>query len=118
MAENSEPPERVHLFSVSASIRTAAAMVGSLLAGALPALALTLADTIAASRATQVGIEGAVASILLAAGGFLGARMMAGGDFQTPFLNMAACYLASTLLFFTFFRGLDRPSAETEPFSA
>ncbi|MFQ5944829.1 MAG: MFS transporter [Anaerolineae bacterium] len=303
MAENTEPPERVHLFSVSASARTAAAMVGSLLAGALPALALTLADTIAAyraasfigivlwflslipalllrerprfeadhpstvpagsplrrlmglgnirhprrvaqlvltgallsagagftiplfnvffheglhahelaiggtfaagsaalalasllapflaerlgkvpsvfttrlasvpfilliaaspelsqnafevgltvagfafiarttlmnmsapveeafameildprERATQVGIEGAVASILLAAGGFLGARMMAGGDFQTPFLIMAACYLASTLLFFTFFRGLDRPSAETEPFSA
>ena len=38
MAENSEPPERVHLFSVSGGIRVLAAMVGSAVAGAIPVL--------------------------------------------------------------------------------
>ncbi|MGQ0850119.1 MAG: MFS transporter, partial [Actinomycetota bacterium] len=36
MAENSEPPERIHLFSVGAGFRTLAAMAGALVAGFLP----------------------------------------------------------------------------------
>ncbi len=37
MAENSEPEERIHLFSVGSGIRTLAAMAGALIAGLFPA---------------------------------------------------------------------------------
>jgi len=37
MAENSEPEERIHLFSVGSGIRTLAAMAGALVAGLFPA---------------------------------------------------------------------------------
>ena len=36
MAENSEPSERIHLFSVAGSFRTLSAMAGALIAGLLP----------------------------------------------------------------------------------
>ncbi|MDP6071606.1 MAG: MFS transporter [SAR202 cluster bacterium] len=38
MAENSQPSERVHLFSVAGSFRTMSAMAGALMAGLLPLL--------------------------------------------------------------------------------
>lgn len=38
MAENSRPPERIHLFAVSGSFRTLSAMAGALIAGLLPML--------------------------------------------------------------------------------
>jgi MFS family permease len=52
MAENSEPPERVHLFSVAYGLRTLSAMVGSLLGGFVPVLAASLADKITLYRAS------------------------------------------------------------------
>ncbi|HHZ74149.1 MAG TPA: MFS transporter [Candidatus Poseidoniales archaeon] len=60
MAENSEPKERIHLFSVGTGFRTLAAMFGALIAGFLP---LMLVDdgmsTIEAYRlAVHVGIAG------------------------------------------------------------
>ncbi len=50
MAENSEPPERVHLFSVADGLRTMSAMVGSLLGGFVPLLAAGLADKVTLYR--------------------------------------------------------------------
>lgn len=55
-------------------------------------------------RATMVGIETAAASVLRAATSFLGSTWMAQGDFQSPFILAAACYLAATALFWLFFR--------------
>jgi MFS family permease len=52
MAENSEPAERVHLFSVADGLRTLSAMVGSLLGGFVPLLAAGLADKITLYRAS------------------------------------------------------------------
>jgi MFS family permease len=52
MAENSEPRERVHLFSVSDGLRTLSAMVGSLLGGFVPLLAASLADKVTLYRAS------------------------------------------------------------------
>lgn len=52
MAENSEPRERVHLFSVAAGLRTFSAMVGSLLGGFVPILAASLADKVTLYRAS------------------------------------------------------------------
>jgi MFS family permease len=52
MAENSEPRERVHLFSVATGLRTFSAMVGSLLGGFVPLLAASLADKVTLYRAS------------------------------------------------------------------
>lgn len=52
MAENSEPRERVHLFSVSDGLRTLSAMVGSLLGGFVPLMAASLADKVTLYRAS------------------------------------------------------------------
>ena len=66
-------------------------------------------------RATMVGLESAAGSLLRAAASVMGAVWMAGGDFQTPFLLAAACYLASTALFWIFFRRLDpQPRSELQ----
>ncbi len=57
MVENSEPPERVHLFSVATGLRTGSAMVGSLVAGFVPMLAMHLADSVSLYRAaTLIGL--------------------------------------------------------------
>jgi MFS family permease len=57
MAENSEAPERVHLFSVAEGLRTGSAMIGSLIAGFVPLLAADLADKITLYRvATLIGL--------------------------------------------------------------
>ena len=67
-------------------------------------------------RATTVGLESAGASLLRAGTSFLGATWMAGGDSQSPFLLAAICYIASTILFWIFFRdaepGVARAVAE------
>jgi MFS family permease len=57
MAENSENYERVHLFSVSDGTRTAAAMIGSALAGLVPFLFM------GADAASKIGLYRAVAYI-------------------------------------------------------
>ena len=63
MAENSEPQERVHLFSVAASIRTLAALGGALLGGFAPGLLSP--DKIEAYRtATFIGIGGWCLSLI------------------------------------------------------
>ncbi len=59
-------------------------------------------------RATATGLEATLGRIMTAVGGFLGAQLMAMGDFRTPFFVMAALYLGGTLLFWAFFRGMER----------
>ncbi len=65
MAENSRPAERVHLFSVAASLRTFSAMTGALLAGAAPLLLADRLGTIEAYRlAVYAGLALWFASLL------------------------------------------------------
>ena len=42
---------------------------------------------------------------LAAVGAYLGASLMAGGDYRTPFIAMAVAYLISTYLFLRWFKG-------------
>jgi hypothetical protein len=55
-------------------------------------------------RATYIGVESTITSTLRAFAGLLGASLMARGDFQTPFLIMAALTLGATVLYYLFFR--------------
>ncbi len=57
-------------------------------------------------RATFTGISALIGSALAAAGGWYGARLMASGDFQIPFVTMAVLYTASTWLFLRWFGGV------------
>jgi MFS family permease len=56
-------------------------------------------------RATFTGIDAMFWSGSAALGGFMGARLMNGGDFRTPFVVMAVLYLISTWLFLRWFGG-------------
>ena len=56
-------------------------------------------------RATYVGISSMFSSGLAALGAYLGASLMAGGDYRTPFIAMAVAYLISTYLFLRWFKG-------------
>ena len=56
-------------------------------------------------RATFTGIAAMFFSGSAAIGGFMGARLMNGGDFRTPFVVMAVLYLISTWLFLRWFGG-------------
>ncbi|PXY70903.1 MAG: hypothetical protein CXX83_01695 [Methanobacteriota archaeon] len=66
MAENSEPKERIHLFSVGTGFRTLAAMFGALIAGYLPLMLVGDGmSTIDAYRlAVHVGIGGWFLSLI------------------------------------------------------
>lgn len=67
MAENSEPAERIHLFSVGGGVRTIAAMLGALVAGFFPAWLQTVTslDRLDAFRwATYIGIVWWFASLI------------------------------------------------------
>ncbi|MCP4420964.1 MAG: MFS transporter [Chloroflexi bacterium] len=67
MAENSEDYERVHLFSVSSGTRTAAAIIGSSLAGLVPLLFLDADATAKVSlyrTVAYIGIGGWFASLI------------------------------------------------------
>lgn len=66
-------------------------------------------------RATMVGARAALGQALGAVGAFAGARLMAGGDYTTPFLVMAALYAASGVLFWMWFRPLERSITTLEP---
>lgn len=55
-------------------------------------------------RATLAGLDAASYSGLTAAGAFIGSRLMAAGDYVTPFVAMAALYVLSTAIFWVFFR--------------
>jgi hypothetical protein len=64
----------------------------------------------------MVGIETATGSVLRAATTFLGSTWMAGGDFRSPFIVAAGCYMAATALFWLFFRRAEaRPVAALQP---
>ena len=65
-------------------------------------------------RGTMVGLRSAAQQTLSGLGAFLGARLMAGGDYVTPFLVMAATYAASAVLFWLWFRPVER-GAQTTP---
>lgn len=55
-------------------------------------------------RGTATGLQMTGSGIAGALGSYLGSRMMAAGDYHTPFGAMAALYLLSTGLFWIFFR--------------
>jgi MFS family permease len=55
MAENSEPRERVHLFSVGRALSTSVGVVGSLIAASHPALVAWVGDNLAAYRLATLG---------------------------------------------------------------
>jgi predicted MFS family arabinose efflux permease len=59
-------------------------------------------------RATMVGLRSTVSQILSGGGAFLGARLMAGGDYVTPFVIMATLYAAGAIAFWVWFRPLER----------
>jgi len=55
-------------------------------------------------RATVTGMESTLGRILAAVAGFVGASLMAWGDFRTPFFLMTFFFLISTILFWLLFR--------------
>lgn len=57
----------------------------------------------AGERGTQVGIEQAFFAGASGVTSYIGAQMMNAGDFQTPFLLMAASYTFASVLFWRFF---------------
>ena len=59
-------------------------------------------------RGTMVGLRSAAGQTLSGLGAFAGARLMAAGDFVTPFVLMAGLYGASSVLFWLWFRPLER----------
>lgn len=59
-------------------------------------------------RGTMVGLRSMAQQILSGTGAFLGARLMAGGDYVTPFVVMATLYAGSAVLFWVWFRPLER----------
>ena len=61
-------------------------------------------------RATFTGIDAMFWSGSAALGGYVGARMMNGGDFRTPFIVMAVLYLLSTWLFLRWFGSRSEPT--------
>jgi MFS family permease len=68
----------------------------------------------ARERATGTGIEIAVGSAVSAIAIFVSSRIMDSGDFATPFLIMATFYLASTLIYWRYFRPIEVESLEQE----
>jgi MFS family permease len=63
-------------------------------------------------RATFVGFRSALSQILSGGGAFIGSRLMAGGDYVTPFALMATLYAMSAIAFWVWFRPLERRVAE------
>ena len=59
-------------------------------------------------RATSTGIEIAVGAAVSAGAVWLGARLLASGDYTTPFIIMATFYLVATLIYWRVFRPLER----------
>jgi predicted MFS family arabinose efflux permease len=64
-----------------------------------------------AERGTMVGLRSAVGQTVSGIGSFLGARLMAGGDFVTPFALMATLYAVSAIAFWVWFRPLEEAPA-------
>jgi len=62
-------------------------------------------------RGTMVGLRSAAAQTLSGLGAFIGSRLMAGGDYGTPFVVMATLYGLSAVLFWIWFRPIERGAA-------
>jgi MFS family permease len=61
-------------------------------------------------RATVTGMQSTVGRVLAAGAGFLGATLMALGDFRTPFFLMTFFFLISTVMFWVLFRPYEKES--------
>ncbi len=61
----------------------------------------------ARERATNTGIEIAVGGAMSAIAIWIGSRLLDSGDFTTPFLIMAGCYVISTMIYRDAFRSLE-----------
>jgi MFS family permease len=59
-------------------------------------------------RATMVGLRSTVGQTLGGVGAFIGSRLMAGGDYVTPFMIMASLYATAAIAFWVWFRPLER----------
>lgn len=66
-----------------------------------------------AERGTATGLQFLFGNALNAGAGYLGAGMMAHGDYRTPFFLMAGLYLVGTLLFWRFFGMADTAVGQT-----
>jgi predicted MFS family arabinose efflux permease len=66
-------------------------------------------------RGTMVGLRSTAQQILSGLGAFAGSRLMAGGDYATPFVVMASLYGASAVLFWYWFRPLERAALPPAP---
>ena len=64
--------------------------------------------------ATSTGIEIAVGGAVSAFAVFVGSRLLASGDFATPFVIMAGAYLVSTIIYWRMFRPLEVSEAEVK----
>ena len=69
-------------------------------------------------RGTMVGLRSTAQQTLSGAGAFLGSRLMAGGDFVTPFVVMATLYGVSAVLFWIWFRPVERVVSIAAPVGA
>jgi hypothetical protein len=63
-------------------------------------------------RATFVGLSRFFGASLAAIAGYVGAYLMARGDFGTPFIIMSIFYAMSTLLFYQWF--VKNPMSDSE----
>jgi predicted MFS family arabinose efflux permease len=66
-------------------------------------------------RGTMVGLRSTAGQTLSGIGAFTGSRLMAGGDYVTPFVAMAALYTLSAILFWVWFRPLERAAERAAP---
>jgi MFS family permease len=64
-------------------------------------------------RGTMVGLRSTAQQTLSGVGAFLGARLMSGGDYVTPFVVMAGLYGVSAVLFWVWFRPVERGAASS-----
>jgi hypothetical protein len=87
-------------------------MLMNLSAPLAEAFAMEMLDP--SERATMVGIEAAASSLLRAGAALVGSFAIARGDFLTPFAITAACYIASTALFWFWFRDAEAPARQLE----
>jgi hypothetical protein len=58
-------------------------------------------------RATNTGLEIAIGGAVAAVSITVGSRLMASGDYTTPFLIMAVCFLLSTAIYWRAFRPVE-----------
>jgi MFS family permease len=86
------------------------AMLMNLSAPIAEAFAMEMLDP--SERATMVGIEAAAGSLLRAGAALVGSFAIARGDFLLPFAITAACYIASTVLFWLWFRDAEAPAPQ------